>query len=55
MAEYFLIVILIAGQGSSMAAIPMQTLQACAKASVSAATLAGTFSTIKTACVKVDE
>lgn len=55
MYEYFLIVVLFAGQGSSMTTVPMQTLQACEKAAVQAKAIEGTFSTLKTTCVKADE
>lgn len=55
MAEYFLIIMLMTGQGAAISSTPMQTLQACEKAAAQAKTLVGGFSTVKTTCIKADE
>ncbi|VVP61772.1 hypothetical protein PS870_06442 [Pseudomonas fluorescens] len=51
-APFFLIVLYINGDASSMTSTPMQSLEICEFAAVQAKRLEGTLSTIKTQCVR---
>lgn len=52
-ATYFLIVLFIGGKGEAMTSVPMESLDQCKAAAAQAkAELEGTFTLVRTSCVR---